>query len=83
MLAADSFGGRGLLLLLELVDDVVDVIADNKQSGDCGNNLRDSHQRLNPLNLGEDRLLLAILLAIQSFMQEELIVFVATQPRTV
>ena len=80
--AAVPLEGDGQLqstLLFELVEDIVDVVADDEKRRDAGNDLRNLDQGLNLVDLGDDGLLRSLLMA-EGIVEKDLIFLVLGEP---
>src|SRR5579863_295116 len=71
-----SLEGEGRSGLSELVDDIHDVVADDEEGCNASNNLRNSNQRLNLVDLGDDCLLGRTFMA-EGVVEKDLVFFVA------
>ena len=74
--------GEGKSGLSELVDDIHEVVAGNEEGGDASNNLRDSNQRLNFVDLSDNRLLGRTFMT-EGIIEKDLVFFVPGKPGTI
>jgi hypothetical protein len=77
--AACRLAGEGRTGLSKLVDDIHEVVADDEERCNGGNDLGNTDQRLNLVDPGDDRLLGRAFVA-EGVVEKDLVFFISRQP---